>query len=61
MLNTKKQPNASDQTIDEYALKKHREYHKEYRRNHPEKVKQWRKNYFVNAYKRMMQQESVEV
>ena len=61
MLNTQKQPKAVDQTINEYALKKRREYHREYRRNHPEKVKQWRKNYLVNAYKRMMQQEGVEV
>ena len=43
--------------LEQYALERRRAYHREYRRNHPEKVKQWRRNAILNAARRLMEQE----
>ena len=50
MTNKKK---TIDETKDIY-LKCVRAYRKQYNEQHPEKVKQWRKNAIVNAYKKLI-------
>lgn len=61
MTETRTQTKTVDQQCSEYAIAKRREYHREYRRNHPEKVKQWRKNYIKAQYARMMEREGATV
>ena len=41
--------------IRQYALKMQRAYTKKYREENPDKVKQWRANAVVNAYKKLVQ------
>ena len=42
---------------DAEKLERRRAYQREYRRTHPEKVKQYRKNAIRAAYRRLMEQE----
>lgn len=49
--------NTIEQAVNEYAAEKRRAYQREYRRTHPEKVKQYRKNAIRAAYRRLMEQE----
>ena len=44
--------------IRKYALKMQREYTKKYREENPDKVKQWRANAVVNAYKKLVQSDA---
>lgn len=49
--------NTIEQAVNEYAAEKRRAYQREYRRTHPEKVKQYRRNAVIAAYRRLMEQE----
>ena len=44
--------------IRQYALKMQRAYTKKYREENPDKVKQWRANAVVNAYKKLVQSDA---
>ena len=44
--------------IRQYALKMQRAYTKKYREANPDKVKQWRANAVVNAYKKLIQSDA---
>ena len=44
--------------IRQYALKMQRAYTKKYREENPDKVKQWRANAVVNAYKKLIQSDA---
>ena len=44
--------------IKKYALKMQRAYTKKYREENPDKVKQWRANAVVNAYKKLVQSDA---
>lgn len=44
--------------IRQYALKMQRAYTKKYRAENPDKVKQWRANAVVNAYKKLIQSDA---
>ena len=44
--------------IRRYALKMQRAYTKKYREENPDKVKQWRANAVVNAYKKLVQSDA---
>lgn len=48
--------NSTNQTADitAYGIKKRRQYQKQYMNNNPDKVKQWRINAIINAYKRLV-------
>ena len=46
--------NTAEAEIRQYALKMQRAYTKKYREENPDKVKQWRKNAIVNAYKKLI-------
>lgn len=46
-----------EQAVNEYAAEKRRAYQREYRRTHPEKVREYRRRAILAAYKRMMEQE----
>lgn len=46
--------NTAEAEIRQYALKMQRAYTKKYREGNPDKVKQWRKNAIVNAYKKLI-------
>ena len=55
------QNNATDTAeaeIGQYALKMQRAYTKKYREENPDKVKQWRANAVVNAYKKLVQSDA---
>ena len=47
--------NTAEAEIRQYALKMQRAYTKKYREENPDKVKQWRANAVVNAYKKLVQ------
>lgn len=49
--------NATENAINEYTAEKRRAYQREYRRTHPEKVRQYRRNAILAAYRRLMEQE----
>ena len=49
--------NEIEQAVNQYAAERRRAYQREYRRTHPEKVKQYRKNAIRAAYRRLMEQE----
>lgn len=49
--------NEIEQAVNQYAAERRRAYQREYRRTHPEKVKQYRKNAILSAYRRLMEQE----
>ena len=44
--------------IRQYALKMQRAFTKKYREENPDKVKQWRANAVVNAYKKLIQSDA---
>ena len=46
--------NTAEAEIKKYALKMQRAYTKKYREENQDKVKQWRKNAIVNAYKKLI-------
>lgn len=46
--------------MSNYALERRRAYQREYRKNHPEKVMQWRKNAAIAAYRRMIERGEVD-
>ena len=49
---------AAEAEIRQYALKMQRAYTKKYREENPDKVKQWRANAVVNAYKKLVQSDA---
>lgn len=49
--------NNREADIRSYALKLKREYSKSYRDKNPDKVKQWRHNAVINAYKKLITEE----
>ena len=50
--------NTAEAEIRQYALKMQRAYTKKYREENPDKVKQWRANAVVNAYKKLIQSDA---
>ena len=50
--------NTAEAVIRQYALKMQRAYTKKYREENPDKVKQWRANAVVNAYKKLVQSDA---
>ena len=50
--------NTAEAEIKKYALKMQRAYTKKYREENPDKVKQWRANAVVNAYKKLIQSDA---
>ena len=44
--------------IRQYALQMQSAYTKKYREENPDKVKQWRANAVVNAYKKLVQRDA---
>ena len=50
--------NTAAAEIRQYALKLQRAYTKKYREENPDKVKQWRANAVVNAYKKLVQSDA---
>lgn len=50
--------NTAEAEIKKYALKMQRAYTKKYREENPDKVKQWRANAVVNAYKKLVQSDA---
>lgn len=50
--------NTAEAEIRQYALKMQRAYTKKYREENPDKVKQWRANAVVNAYKKLVQSDA---
>lgn len=50
--------NTAEAEIKQYALKMQRAYTKKYRAENPDKVKQWRANAVVNAYKKLIQSDA---
>ena len=50
--------NTAEAEIRQYALKMQRAYTKKYRAENPDKVKQWRANAVVNAYKKLIQSDA---
>ena len=50
--------NMAEAEIRQYALKMQRAYTKKYREENPDKVKQWRANAVVNAYKKLVQSDA---
>lgn len=50
--------NTAEAEIKQYALKMQRAYTKKYREENPDKVKQWRANAVVNAYKKLVQSDA---
>ena len=50
--------NTAEAEIRHYALKMQRAYTKKYREENPDKVKQWRANAVVNAYKKLVQSDA---
>lgn len=46
--------------IAEYTKERRKAYQREYRRKHPDKVKQWRQNYLMNCYRRMIEQQQAQ-
>ena len=50
--------NTAEAEIRQYALKMQRAYTKKYRAENPDKVKQWRANAVVNAYKKLVQSDA---
>ena len=49
---------AAEADITQYALKMQRAYTKKYREENPDKVKRWRANAVVNAYKKLVQSDA---
>ena len=50
--------NTAEAEIRQYSLKMQRAYTKKYREENPDKVKQWRANAVVNAYKKLIQSDA---
>ena len=50
--------NTAEAEIRQYTLKMQRAYTKKYREENPDKVKQWRANAVVNAYKKLVQSDA---
>ena len=50
--------NTSEAAIRQYALKMPRAYTEKYREENPDKVKHWRANAVVNAYKKLVQSDA---
>ena len=50
--------NTAEAEIKKYALKMQRAYTKKYREENQDKVKQWRANAVVNAYKKLVQSDA---
>ena len=50
--------NTAEAEIRQYALKMQRAYTKKYREENPDKVKKWRANAVVNAYKKLVQSDA---
>ena len=50
--------NTAEAEIRQYALKMQRAYTKKYREANQDKVKQWRANAVVNAYKKLIQSDA---
>ena len=48
---------ATEQQIRAYAKEAQKKYKREYQRKHPEKTQQWRRNYIINEYKRIVSED----
>lgn len=47
----------TEEQIRAYAKEAQKKYKREYQRKHPEKTQQWRRNYIINEYKRIVSED----